>query len=59
MAHQESETTVTGYHAQKDDIVRRPSYLNGRVTETIMEGGEQAQAKVSETSQAIARLIRA
>ncbi|WP_189788086.1 hypothetical protein [Streptomyces capitiformicae] len=50
---------MTGYHAQKDDIVRRPSYLNGRVTETIMEGGEQAQAKVSETSQAIARLIRA
>jgi len=34
-------------------------HLNGCVTEAIVEGGEQAQAKVSEASQAIARLVRA
>ncbi len=93
---------MTGYHAQKDDVVRRlrriegqvrglqrmveedaycinvltqvaatnaalqscalvllEEHLNGCVTETLVKGGEQAQAKVSEASQAIARLVRA
>lgn len=34
-------------------------HLNGCVTEAIVEGGEQAPAKVTEASQAIARLVRA
>ncbi|MEU1925118.1 metal-sensitive transcriptional regulator [Streptomyces albogriseolus] len=93
---------MTGYHAQKDDIVRRlrriegqvrglqrmveedaycinvltqvaainaalqscaltllGEHLNGCVTEAIVAGGNQAQAKVTEASQAIARLVRA
>ncbi|WP_279628578.1 hypothetical protein [Streptomyces misionensis] len=33
--------------------------LNGCATETMVESGEQAQARVSEASRAVTRLVRA
>ncbi|MFC8094875.1 metal-sensitive transcriptional regulator [Streptomyces sp. NPDC057301] len=54
-----TQVAATNAALQSCALVLLEKHLNGCVTEAIMEGGEQAQAKVSEASQAIARLVRA
>lgn len=54
-----TQISATNAALQSCALAMLDEHLNCCVTEAIVEGGEQARAKVGEASKAIARLVRA
>ncbi|MEV0171450.1 metal-sensitive transcriptional regulator [Streptomyces sp. NPDC050803] len=54
-----TQVAATTAALQSCALVLVEEHLNGCVSEALVEGGEHARTKVSEASQAIARLVRA
>ncbi|GAA3245511.1 MULTISPECIES: metal-sensitive transcriptional regulator [Streptomyces] len=54
-----TQVAATNAALQSCALILLEEHLNCCVTEAVVEGGDQARAKVSEASDAIARLVRA
>lgn len=54
-----TQVAATNAALQSCAVALLEEHLNGCITEALVNGGEQAQEKVSEASKAIARLVRA